>query len=169
MLLTTTTTVNFISKAGLGSSDKPEQIIIALEPEAAAIFCLEKKMDAFQSETGIASVYGVLAQPNSHYMVVDIGGTNKKEYMCVNICLCDFAQRCPLSFRLNTGIASVAGKKKRGLGVLIHFQWRAQDQTYSCRWLAGLFCVKLRLEFQVRKQCKVNDFFLWASPAKSML
>ena len=66
--------VNFISKAGLGSSDKPEQIIIALEPEAAAIFCLEKKMDAFKTETGTGSVYGMLAQPNTHYMVVDIGG-----------------------------------------------------------------------------------------------
>ena len=31
--------------------------------------------------------------------------------------LCDFAKRCPLSFRLNTGIvqASVAGKKPGGL------------------------------------------------------
>ena len=48
--------------------------MIALEPESAAIFCLEKKMDAFQSETGTGSVYGVLAQPNTHYMVVDIGG-----------------------------------------------------------------------------------------------
>ena len=66
--------VYFVSKAGLGSSDKPEQIMIALEPEAAAIFCLEKKMEAFQSETGTGSVYRVLAQPNTHYMVVDIGG-----------------------------------------------------------------------------------------------
>ena len=48
--------------------------MIALEPEAAAIFCLEKKMDSFKRETGTGSVYAMLAQPNTHYMVVDIGG-----------------------------------------------------------------------------------------------
>ena len=66
--------LNFVCKAGLGSSDKPEQIMIALEPEAAALSCLEKNLDAFRSETGSGSVYGLLAQPDTHYMVVDIGG-----------------------------------------------------------------------------------------------
>ena len=37
--------------------------------------------------------------------------------------LCDFAKRCPISFRLNTGIArvqaGVAGKKTTGLAVLL--------------------------------------------------
>ena len=66
--------LNFLSKAGLGSSEKPEQIMIALEPEAAALSCLEKTLDAFKSEKGTGSVYGLLAQPNTHYMVVDIGG-----------------------------------------------------------------------------------------------
>lgn len=66
--------INFIHKAGLGSSDKPEQIMIALEPEAAALSCLEKNLDAFQSETGSGSVHGLLAQPDTQYMVVDIGG-----------------------------------------------------------------------------------------------
>ena len=40
-----------------------------------------------------------------------------------NLYLCDFAKRCPLSFRLNTGIArvqaSVAGKKTREFAVLL--------------------------------------------------
>jgi len=48
--------------------------MIALEPEAAAICCLEKNMREFQSETGSSSVEGLLCQPNTHYMVVDIGG-----------------------------------------------------------------------------------------------
>ena len=62
------------SKAGLSSSNNPEQIMIALEPEAAALSCLEKNMSDFQSETGSTSLDGLLSQPNSHYMVVDIGG-----------------------------------------------------------------------------------------------
>ena len=49
-------------------------------------------------------------------------------------CLCDFAKRCPLRFRLNTseGLvhASVAGKKKQGACRLARCQQRAQAQTY---------------------------------------
>ena len=48
--------------------------MIALEPEAAAICCLEKNMSEFQSESGSSSVEGLLCQPDTHYMVVDIGG-----------------------------------------------------------------------------------------------
>lgn len=48
--------------------------MIALEPEAAALSCLAKNLDSFQSETGSGSVYGLLAQPDTYYMVVDIGG-----------------------------------------------------------------------------------------------
>ena len=66
--------ISIIFQAGLGSPDNPEQIMIALEPEAAAICCLEKNMSEFQSETGSSSVEGLLSQPNTHYMVVDIGG-----------------------------------------------------------------------------------------------
>jgi len=61
-------------EAGLGSSKNPEQILIALEPEAAALCCLEKNMSDFKSETGSGSVDRVLSQPNTQYMVVDIGG-----------------------------------------------------------------------------------------------
>ncbi|KAL9960020.1 hypothetical protein ACROYT_G033410 [Oculina patagonica] len=61
-------------EAGLGSPDNPDQVMIALEPEAAALSCLEKNMSEFQSETGCSSVEGLLSQPNTHYMVVDIGG-----------------------------------------------------------------------------------------------
>ena len=59
----------------MGSSDNAEQLMIALEPEAAAIFCQEKNLSDFYSETGSRSVDGILSKPNTHYMVVDIGGT----------------------------------------------------------------------------------------------
>ena len=52
--------------------------------------------------------------------------------------LCDFAKRCPLSFRLNMGIACVqarvAGKKAAGCS-LARCQQRAQAQTYL--WVSG--------------------------------
>ena len=48
--------------------------MIALEPEAAAIFCQEKNLSDFYSETGRRSVDGILSQPNTSYMVIDIGG-----------------------------------------------------------------------------------------------
>ena len=56
------------------SRDCPQQLVIALEPEAAAIFCTERKMDAIQSDRLNVSIDGLLSQLNSQYMVVDIGG-----------------------------------------------------------------------------------------------
>ena len=63
----------------------------------------------------------------------------------LHIYLCDFAKRCPLSFRLNTGIvrvqlrASVAGTKTRGLDVVLGVSRElAQAQTYP--WV-GSFLV----------------------------
>ena len=61
------------------SRDRPEQLVIALEPEAAAIFCQEKNVSDFHAETGSRSVDGILSQLNTHYIVVDIGGN--KLYM----------------------------------------------------------------------------------------
>lgn len=58
----------------MGSTENPEQLVIALEPEAAAIFCQERTMSDFQAETGSRPVGGILSQPNTHYIVVDIGG-----------------------------------------------------------------------------------------------
>ena len=37
-------------KAGVGSPENPNQLMIALEPEAAAIFCQEKNFGDFQAE-----------------------------------------------------------------------------------------------------------------------
>ena len=58
----------------MGSESNAEQLMIALEPEAAAIFCQEKNLSDFHSETGRRSVDGILSQPHSNYMVIDIGG-----------------------------------------------------------------------------------------------
>ena len=44
--------------------------MIALEPEAASLFCTAKKLN----EPGSVSVAAGLSQPNAHYMIVDIGG-----------------------------------------------------------------------------------------------
>jgi len=60
-------------EAGIGSRDNPEQLLIALEPEAAAVFCTEKKLDDPASDKNV-SVEGQISVPESHYMVVDIGG-----------------------------------------------------------------------------------------------
>ena len=64
------------SQAGLASADVAEQLLIALEPEAASMFCREKKIREFvsESEQDNAIVSDVLVRPNIQYMVIDIGG-----------------------------------------------------------------------------------------------
>lgn len=57
-------------QAGIGSRDSPEQLLIALEPEAASLFCTAKKLN----QPGSVSAEAGLSQPNTHYMIVDIGG-----------------------------------------------------------------------------------------------
>lgn len=58
----------------MGSAGNADQLMIALEPEAAAIFCKEKNMNDFREESGNRSLDGVLSQINTHYIVVDVGG-----------------------------------------------------------------------------------------------
>ena len=68
-------------------------------------------------------------------------------------CLCDFAKRCPLSFRLNTseGLvhASKAGKKNkkqnknRGLTVLLGVSREPRPRPIR-GWVVPLFCVRTR-------------------------
>ena len=67
----------FVSKAGLASPSNHEQIIIALEPEAASVYCREREMREFVTESGNsdALVADILAHTAKHYVVVDIGGT----------------------------------------------------------------------------------------------
>lgn len=63
-------------QAGVGSPSNPEQVVIALEPEAASVYCRERKMRDFVSESGSneASVSDTIAHTDVKYVVVDIGG-----------------------------------------------------------------------------------------------
>ena len=67
-------TILSLFKAGIASANNPEQLLIALEPEAASIHCRDKKMKDFTSERGDAGVSDVFARPAAKYLVVDIGG-----------------------------------------------------------------------------------------------
>lgn len=57
-------------KAGLASPDDPDQLLIALEPEAASFYCRTLQMKDFLGETGDESVNDGLAS----YVVIDNGG-----------------------------------------------------------------------------------------------
>lgn len=59
----------------------PNQLIIALEPEAAAIFCTEKKLSQLEYERGKKMKDVELSQPNTEYVVVDIGGKLRFHYL----------------------------------------------------------------------------------------
>lgn len=63
-------------QAGLASPSNPEQVLIALEPEAASVYCRRRKIREFVAESGSddASVGDTLALPDTQYVVIDIGG-----------------------------------------------------------------------------------------------
>ncbi|XP_035673083.1 heat shock 70 kDa protein 12B-like [Branchiostoma floridae] len=61
-------------QADLLSSKMPEQLIIALEPEAASLWCRELKLVDFAEETDEALVRDVIARHGTSYLVVDCGG-----------------------------------------------------------------------------------------------
>ena len=65
-----------LSYAGLAHPSNPEQILIALEPEAVSVYCREQKVREFVAESGSndASVEVTIARPETQYMVIDIGG-----------------------------------------------------------------------------------------------
>ena len=64
-----------VIKAGVASSDNPDQLMIALEPEAASFYCREKKMRDFTGEKENANLSETLARPGTRYVVIDIGGS----------------------------------------------------------------------------------------------
>lgn len=64
-----TTRILFL-QAGLASNDDPDQLLIALEPEAASFYCRTLQMKDFLGETGDESVNEGLAS----YVVIDNGG-----------------------------------------------------------------------------------------------
>ena len=52
----------------------PGHLVIALEPETAALFCMERKISKLETERASDLEDAKLAQPHTQYMVVDIGG-----------------------------------------------------------------------------------------------
>lgn len=67
----------FPSQAGLGSSSNPDQVLIALEPEAASVYCRERKMRDFISETGnddTLMANTLACSESAQYVVIDSGG-----------------------------------------------------------------------------------------------
>ena len=63
----------FTLKAGISTPETPDQLIIALEPEGAAIFCRECRLTDFLDEKGDATLADILGE-DSKYLVLDIGG-----------------------------------------------------------------------------------------------
>jgi len=63
-----------VYEAGIGSMTNPGQLIIALEPETAALFCMERKISKLETERASDLEDAKLTQPQTQYMVVDIGG-----------------------------------------------------------------------------------------------
>ncbi|XP_078695282.1 heat shock 70 kDa protein 12A-like [Branchiostoma floridae x Branchiostoma belcheri] len=61
-------------KAQLLSRENPDQLIIALEPEAASLWCRQQKLVEFAEEKGEALVKAVVARSGTSYIVVDCGG-----------------------------------------------------------------------------------------------
>ena len=55
-------------------------MLIALEPEAASVYCRERKVGEFISESGSdeSLLSDTLSYPKTQYMVVDIGGTTNE-------------------------------------------------------------------------------------------
>ena len=55
-------------------------MLIALEPEAASVYCTQYKVWEFINESGSEEslLSDTLLYPNSQYMVVDIGGTKNE-------------------------------------------------------------------------------------------
>ncbi|KAJ7353763.1 Heat shock 70 kDa protein 12A [Desmophyllum pertusum] len=63
-----------LKKCGGGSTENAEQMMLALETEAAAIFCQERNMSDFQSSTGTRSVDANTVLKQTHTkLLLDIG------------------------------------------------------------------------------------------------
>ena len=69
-------------QAGLSSSINSSQLIIALEPEAAAVYCRQRKLREFVEEKGDETVKDTLVPAKTQYLVVDNGGKNSSLDSC---------------------------------------------------------------------------------------
>jgi len=61
-------------QAGLAQPSDSSQLIIALEPEAAAVYCRQRKLREFVEEKGEETVKDSLVPANTQYLVIDNGG-----------------------------------------------------------------------------------------------
>lgn len=61
-------------QAGIASPEDPDQLILALEPEAASYYCRTLPFDMFKGEQRKDKVKETLDEENVPYMVVDNGG-----------------------------------------------------------------------------------------------
>ncbi|KAL9965717.1 hypothetical protein ACROYT_G029559 [Oculina patagonica] len=61
-------------KAGIASPEDPDQLILALEPEAASYYCRKLPFNMFKGNHGKDVVKETLDEENVPYMVVDNGG-----------------------------------------------------------------------------------------------
>lgn len=68
--------VMHFSQAGLADESNSSQLIIALEPEAAAVYCRQSKMREFVEGKGEEIVKDTLAPVKTQYLVIDNGGKN---------------------------------------------------------------------------------------------
>lgn len=61
-------------QAGLANPRNPSQLIIALEPEAAAVYCRQRKLREFVEGKGEEKVKDCLIPAKTQYLVIDNGG-----------------------------------------------------------------------------------------------
>ena len=61
-------------QAGIASPEDPDQLILALEPEAASYFCRKLPFNMFKGTHGDDVVKDKLDEEKVPYMVVDNGG-----------------------------------------------------------------------------------------------
>jgi len=61
-------------QAGLAKPSDSSQLIIALEPEAAAVYCRQRKLREFVEEKGEETVKNSLVPAKTQYLVIDNGG-----------------------------------------------------------------------------------------------
>ena len=64
-------------QAGLAKPSDSSQLLIALEPEAAAVYCRQRKLREFVEEKGEETVMNSLVPAKTQYLVIDNGGKSQ--------------------------------------------------------------------------------------------
>ena len=62
-------------QAQLSTKRTPKQVIIALEPEAASLYCRSLKLNEFFGGKGATFIRDKDARDGTQYLVIDIGGS----------------------------------------------------------------------------------------------